>query len=519
MAAYYIKTGGSDSADGLSEGNAWATIGKVNAMMGSFSAGDTISFNGGDTFSDANLAITCQGTSGNQITFGSYGSGRPRFSGRAVQCGNGNGYITVDNLEIYNTAGDGITFYKSNGWQYDMKITDCLVHNAGNVGIFIQSIDDYLIDNCECYECYNGNIYVYGSDYPIKNGIISNCTSYDAIQNDGISIHEGDSLEACGSTHLIKDCVCYGNAEEGFDVSDGSDVTVQDCEAYGDAYAGFILEGKNAVMVNRCIARDGNHGIHVGQSNATIQNCLIYDNGYCPIYVEPYSASTGLKVYHNTLVHPASGNSGAIMTIYNEMTGITVTNNIFVSKQSTYPTRLVQLEDSPAAMSATFDYNCYYHPGGESGRFYAGGSTYSWTSWVTTLSQDANGAWGDPVFDDQDNDDYHIQTTSPCKDTGSDVGVTDDYDKNTRPVNTDYDIGAFEFGGENINVHVSLQATTATSSLPGITVTTDTGDVEVALPCLYTTSSLPTPTVAGNVVTSWNTNTRYKNIMSLGSNF
>jgi hypothetical protein len=34
MATYYVKNGGNDGLDGLSDGNAWATISKVNGASG-----------------------------------------------------------------------------------------------------------------------------------------------------------------------------------------------------------------------------------------------------------------------------------------------------------------------------------------------------------------------------------------------------------------------------------------------------------------------------------------------------
>ena len=452
MTDYYVKNGGSDGLDGLSPTNAWETITKVNASMGSFAPGDNIYFNGGDTWTSPTLGITCDGTSGNQITFSTYGTGRAIFNGAAIQSTSGNGYITVDYIDCHSTAGDGIAFSKTTGWQYDVFITNCLVYDAGNVGVFLQSIDGYLIDNVECYGCYNGNIYVYGSDYPICNGTINDCESYNATQNDGISVHEGDSQEPCGSNHLIKDCLCYGNAEEGFDVSDGTDVTVQDCEAYGDVYAGYIFEGQNTVTVKRCIARDGNHGMHVGGSNVTIKNCLIYDNSYHGILVEAYSACTGLNIYNNTFAHPDSGNSGQLLCIYHDMEDINVKNNIFTTKQSTYPSNLVGIELHPTTINAVFDNNQYYHPAGESSMFYINGSSYSWTSWKSTFSQDADSQWGDPDFIDQDADDYKLLVTSPCIDEGANIGVTEDYSGYTRPEGSGYDIGAHEYGGSAMSL-------------------------------------------------------------------
>ncbi len=50
-----------------------------------------------------------------------------------------------------------------------------------------------------------------------------------------------------------------------------------------------------------------------------------------------------------------------------------------------------------------------------------------------------------PLFINADND-YHLQPTSPCIDTGTAEGVpSDDLDGNYRPIGSGYDIGAYEF--------------------------------------------------------------------------
>jgi parallel beta-helix repeat protein len=466
---YYVdSSAGSDSNNGRSQTAAWRTIGKVNSSMGSFVAGDNIYFKGGATFSDANLSITCQGSPGNPITFGSFGSGRPKFSSRAIQCGYGNGYITIENIEIANPGGDGISFYKSNGWQYDITIRNCYVHNAGNVGIIIMSIDGYLIEDCIVHDSYNGNIYAYGSNYPIKNGVIRGCVSYDAIQNDGICVHEGDRLEPCGSNHLIVDCLVYGNAEEGYDISDGSNVTVRNCEAYGDSYAGFILEGQNQVTIDGCIARDGHHGIHIGGSNVTIKNCLVYDNDYYQILIEPYTVVSGINIYNNVLVHPSSGNSGSIIQAWNNFSNLNIKNNIIMTKQSTYPTRLVAFGSgySPSSANINMDYNCYYHPGGSSGRFVVGSSTYSFSSWQSAYSHENHSMFTNPYVTNASQNDYRLTSASPCIDTGTNVGVNKDFDGSTRPQGAGYDIGAFEQDGGETPLQVSALASPSSGQAP-----------------------------------------------------
>ncbi|HEY6020117.1 MAG TPA: hypothetical protein VIY48_09510, partial [Candidatus Paceibacterota bacterium] len=70
MAVYYVKTGGDDGADGLSDATAWASITKLNATT--FSAGDTIKLRRGDTFV-GRWAVLGAGSSGNPITVTNYG--------------------------------------------------------------------------------------------------------------------------------------------------------------------------------------------------------------------------------------------------------------------------------------------------------------------------------------------------------------------------------------------------------------------------------------------------------------
>lgn len=71
---YYVKSGGSDAANGLTDGTAWETITKVNSF--SFASGDSILFKRGDLFYGA--IVVSRAT----IRFGAYGSGaKPIVSG------------------------------------------------------------------------------------------------------------------------------------------------------------------------------------------------------------------------------------------------------------------------------------------------------------------------------------------------------------------------------------------------------------------------------------------------------
>ena len=73
MATYYIKNGGNDALDGLSDANAWETLSKVNGVA--FSAGDIVLFKCGDIWQENIAFIPPAGTALGRITYSSYGVG------------------------------------------------------------------------------------------------------------------------------------------------------------------------------------------------------------------------------------------------------------------------------------------------------------------------------------------------------------------------------------------------------------------------------------------------------------
>ena len=77
---YYVSvTDGDDSDTGLTTALAWATISKVNGFA--FAAGDTVSFNKGDTWRET-LTIPRAGAIGTYMVYNSYGTGNnPRILG------------------------------------------------------------------------------------------------------------------------------------------------------------------------------------------------------------------------------------------------------------------------------------------------------------------------------------------------------------------------------------------------------------------------------------------------------
>jgi hypothetical protein len=73
VTTYYVSPAGSDSNAGTSTGLPWKTIAKVNAT--SLNPGDSVLFQGGQTWTGTRLYLTSLGTALSPITIGTYGAG------------------------------------------------------------------------------------------------------------------------------------------------------------------------------------------------------------------------------------------------------------------------------------------------------------------------------------------------------------------------------------------------------------------------------------------------------------
>jgi len=241
-ATYYVKNGGNDNLDGLTDATAWETIAKVEAMVQS---GDIVYFNSGDTWSGANpiLYMTVDGVTYDGST---YGTGtRATFTATSRTSSNGIvqiartnivfkgfrvdanslsmsgiaiGYtspspagaisnITVHNCEVTN----GITVDNPNPSYYygihvsmsgssgqpasDITITDNWVHHTGHEGIAVypqtssaSRVNNVLVRNNKIHN--TGLIGVRGSPLDIANDADNVTAEFNSIYDcsGGISI-------------------------------------------------------------------------------------------------------------------------------------------------------------------------------------------------------------------------------------------------------------------------------------------------------------------------------------------
>lgn len=130
-------------------------------------------------------------------------------------------------------------------------------------------------------------------------------------------------------------------------------------------------------------------------------------------------------------------------------------NNIFVNARSNggasgshYAVKINGSSANPTGL--TINNNIYYVSGtGGVFGYFNGANRVSLAAWQTAVGQDAASLNVDPIFIDPTNatPNLHVQNTSPADLVGAALGVTDDYDGETRSSLTPNDIGADAFLG------------------------------------------------------------------------
>jgi type II secretory pathway pseudopilin PulG len=238
-ATYYVDaTSGDDDSTGLATDKAWQTLEKVNSS--SFSAGDNIYFKRGETWSDT-LEIPSSGSSGNNITFGAYGTGiLPVITGGGSRgyciLGTAKNFITIENLKLTTATLAGLLSDGCNGWTIESVTVDSC-GDGDDYGIFLHSDDytsedgDHTINNCTITNTFGDGIFC----QRVRNLTITNNTitaSYAVDAKTG-----GDNIQFLDCT----DAVLRGNSlsQEGSDTVKGN-MTLESPSTV--AVADFLIE-------------------------------------------------------------------------------------------------------------------------------------------------------------------------------------------------------------------------------------------------------------------------------------
>ena len=424
---YYVSKNGSDSNDG-SLNYPWKTIQKA---ANTAEAGDIVNIMGG-TYQEQVETVN-SGTAGNFISFKNYNSDIPIIDG-----------------SFMTSTWDGLVAVRGQSF---LRFSGLKIANASAYGLYFPlETNNIIIDNCEIYSCSLSGIYMYPANPTyVTNVLIENNVLYDNHNwwnwpegegpNETVTISNVDNF-------IFRYNYLYNNHKLPFDAKNNS----RNGEIYGniiDSYAtepyiycaGFYIDAYDDHAMDINVYNNIVYGPHTGYTIGTEQggtlhrikmfNNIYYGTGHAFQINDHWQYSGGTPGVNHVKAECCIINN----TICNASAGIFITdlqdsfyyndfiirNNILSTNGSGIycPAKAVNLD------TQELDHNCFHE---------THSSTYYGTDNVI----------GNPLFVDAANNNFHLQSNSPCINAGSSSDAPlYDFDGNSRVMPPD--IGAYEY--------------------------------------------------------------------------
>ena len=295
------------------------------------------------------------------------------------------------------------------------------------VSIAVQGSDHLIIDNIDSDQTIAqfDNWHFCSDDLIVRNSRFEG-------GEDGIDFSGSLTAALIENNEFID--INTGSGDEVLDFTDASysDIVIQD-NVFENNYRHITLnESGGSVIRNFVIRRNLMNGTNseeairlIGASDVLVENNVIMNNLQQGVYID--SGCSNIRVCHNTFFNndQESKGNGEVRTKVTSA-DIVIKNNIFYAN-GTNPVFETTVSSLPGE-----DYNLVYN---YSGSFTFGANT------ITGL---------DPLFVSTapGSEDLHLQAGSLAIEAGTDLGVSDDIEKSSRPnpAGTDPDIGAYEVG-------------------------------------------------------------------------
>lgn len=392
-AEYWVKNGGSDAANGLSQATAWATLVHAADVVG---PGDTVRVLDGDY---QGFYLETSGTAGNPITFKAEGPNvRITQNNPTTPDGinlEGASWVVIDGFVVNDRSRAGIRTVLG----HHVTIRNCSLGSNFKWGILTGFVDDLLIENNEAWGSEDEHgIYVGNStDRPVvRNNVVHH--------NAGCGMHFNGDIHSCCGDGLIEDAVVEGNV----------------------AYENGLATGGSAINMD-------------GSVRGVIRNNLLYANhasGISLYRIDGGAASTGNLVVNNTIVQASNGRWA--INISDGSTGNTLRNNIL---WNAHPSRGVVSIDGASRPGFTSDHNTVMSRFSLDG----GNGVVSLAGWQAQ-GYDTHSVVATPAENFlAPGSDWHLLPTSPAVDAGSATNAPSvDLDGAPRPIGAGVDIGAYE---------------------------------------------------------------------------
>lgn len=350
-ATYYVRNGGSDSADGRSDATAWASLDKVNNF--SFASGDQVLLHEGHRWVGL-LTIDWAGTSSAPAVVGSYyldsstpkrgfRSAAPIIDGEdrlpssryaALVTVKANG-VRVENLRVMNSEGRGIGVVQVN----NVEVIGCSVSNISGGGIHIlksqaSRAEDNFVTEAGIGARDGASTWGASIEIVASNSTVVRHNTVSEVYGEGINAHDGSQYT------LIEQNTLFGVRAVGI-YSDGApDTTIRRNIVVGTANSAWWRSG-SSVGAGIALNNEAYHyPIGGGSQSVSIQskrakvygNLVAYTSTGLAVWGQglPETSFDGVLIYNNTFVD----NNTQVSMNNKPKPGAQFTNNILLSLSS-----------------------------------------------------------------------------------------------------------------------------------------------------------------------------------------
>jgi parallel beta-helix repeat protein len=313
---YYVSTTGDNENSGKSSANPMADL---SALIGAYDLdpGDTIHVEAGTYNVLRNIVL---GTEDSGVAIVGPGVGTAildranQATGSYVFELTGADGVTLDTLTIRG-AYDGV-YAGVNSDSDDLTVTNCVVHNNVEAGIYLRSTTDKAhIQQNEIYDS-NYGVYAYGSSSGIYNTLIEGNTIHDNVY-DGIYAYSDDNT-------IIRDNITYANRWGVYAYYSRNGQIGPGNTIYANRSGGIEVRYDNTQVVSNDVYDNNAYGIHLYAGTSVARDNEVHGNvtgiyGYSGVLVEAN------RVYNNSGVGIDLYNYGASAlsnAVYSNSTGI-----------------------------------------------------------------------------------------------------------------------------------------------------------------------------------------------------
>ncbi|MBD3362889.1 hypothetical protein GF362_04175 [Candidatus Dojkabacteria bacterium] len=434
---YYVAKNGNDSNSG-SESEPWLSI---QHAVDHLEAGDTVFIKEG-TYNER-VTVSKTGSTNQYITV----SVNPGDEGKVV----------VDGAGIDIGWWGGLLEVKDAAY---VKVKGFKVVNSDFTGIFVNRGNNIIVQDNETVHTASSGIYVFDSSYvwvDSNNVRFSNESKYQEC----ISVVNTNNFEV--KNNEVHDGVGLAQGGEGIDVKTSGDGGISySGKVYGNyvhdlpddvgIYVGAYEDGEEVYdmeVYNNIVTTDVGIAVASEQGGLSrdikIFNNITYNNEARGIKISSCCGTDqgpkqNIKIFNNTVYNTGNYNQGyasgggiLIEGEHPQDSNFVVANNI---------------------VSQGANYQILIYPGAEDNTIITNNLIDGFRDIDTRETYGDNHQEGDPLFKNPSNAEFSILAGSPAIDNASaSYTTTLDFEGNTRPQGTGYDIGAYEYiGGESILV-------------------------------------------------------------------